>query len=308
MSKVKSLLLPDAVRARSAARRGLRDYRSLWLEVIGLPFRQGYAEAGGVRTRYLNAGMDRPRNLILLHGFMSHAEIFMRNLAAHAAHFNTFAIDLVGMGFSDRPAFDYHAPVVARQVRDFMDAMGLETASVLGTSFGSRVAARFAVDYPERLEKLTLIAPSGLYFDPDRGERLIRLHFEDEDESTWDGAYAGINHIVGEQYMFDDIVGARKAVFSQPGVRDVDDHLKVHHLPETAGLSLLDEDGFRSIAAPTLIVQGVSDPLTCTVLANRIQRLIRRSRLVLMQDCNHAPYFEKPDAFNALHLDFLLET
>ena len=121
-------------------------FNSMWRELSGVPFSQGWIKAGDINTRYLHTGAVGLPGLIFLHGFIGHAEAFIRNLAAHGEHFNTYAIDMMGTGYSDKPDYPYHAPVVARQVRDFMDAVGMESASVLGTSYGSRIASRFAVN------------------------------------------------------------------------------------------------------------------------------------------------------------------
>lgn len=278
---------------------------SVWSELIGVPFEQGYAHAGSIRTRYLRTGPHDGPAVIFLHGFMSHADVFARNLAPHGERYQTFAIDQVGMGFSDKPDVPYHAPLVAQQVADFMDAMGVERAAVVGTSFGSRVAARFAVDHPGRLETLTLVSPAGLRWDPVRSARILKNHIEDHDESTWEGARAGLGLIVNQDAMEDDLIAARRAVFLQPGVREAAPNLAVQHEEATAPLSLCSEEEYRSIAAPTLLVKGVLDDRTDTTLAREIAELIPGARLELVEGSIHAPYFERPDTFNRLHLEFL---
>lgn len=281
------------------------DFVSFWSAIQGLPFRQDYAQAGDVRTRYLEAGERGKPAVIFLHGFMSHADVFLRIFPEHAKQFHTFAIDVIGMGFSDKPDYPYHAPVCAKQVADFMDAVGLDRATVVGTSFGSRIVSRFAIDYPDRMDKLTLVSPAGLRFDPERGKRLIKNHLEDHDESTWDGADAAMRLIVNGQYMFDDAIAARMQAQSQPGARDAYPHLAVHHLPETAELSLISADDYRSIDVPALVIKGLKDELTDTSLTEEIAGLLPQGRAAYIHDTIHAPYLERPDAFNEIHIPFL---
>ena len=64
---------------------------------------QGYLDAGGVRTRYLHAGDASKPPLVLLHGSGGHAEAYVRNLEAHAEHFSTWSIDMLGHGYTDKP-------------------------------------------------------------------------------------------------------------------------------------------------------------------------------------------------------------
>lgn len=283
-----------------------RAHWSVWTELLGVPFEQGYVQAGSIRTRYLRTGPRTGPAVILLHGFMSHADVFARNLAAHGVHFQTYAIDLVGMGFSDKPPVPYHAPLVAQQVADFMDAVGLASAAVLGTSFGSRIAARFAVDHRDRLDALTLVSPAGLRFDADRSARILRNHIEDHDESTWEGARAVLGVIVNPDALEDDLIAVRRAVYRQPGIRDAAPFLAVHHLEETAQLSLCTSDEYRSIDVPTLVVKGMLDDRTDLSLAKEITELIPDARLELIDRSIHAPYFERSDEFNRLHIEFLL--
>src|SRR5882724_13218048 len=81
------------------------DYRSIWMYLKELEFRQGFVDTPvngvTVRTRYAEAGgLDKP-HAILLHGTGGHWETFAPNLAALSEHFHCVAIDMVGNGFSD---------------------------------------------------------------------------------------------------------------------------------------------------------------------------------------------------------------
>ena len=62
----------------------MAEHESVWGDLQGVPFAQGYLDAGGVRTRYLHAGDSSKPALILLHGSGGHAEAYVRNLEAHA--------------------------------------------------------------------------------------------------------------------------------------------------------------------------------------------------------------------------------
>lgn len=285
-----------------------RDYESIWTHLQGIEFEQGYVDAGGIRTRYLHAGSRGAPVVVFLHGFGSHCDVWVKNLEAHGEHFSTYAIDLMGTGYSDKPDMDYHAPILARHVLDFMDAVGVDRASIVGTSMGSRVAARFAVDYPERTSTLTLVSPAGLYFDKERAARILRTHIEDNDESTWEGAEKGLRAIIREDRLFPDIIAARRAVFRQPLIRERYPRFAVQHLEDSAEKSFCSEDEYRSISAPSLIIKGVKDEFTDTSLAQTLGKLIPDSALLFIEGSIHAPYFEVSDEFNRKHLQFLLDS
>src|ERR1700709_1418 len=78
-------------------------FESVWSDLQGVPFSQGFLDASGVRTRYLHAGDPSKPTLVLLHGSGGHAEAYVRNLEAHAEHFSTWSIDMLGHGYTDKP-------------------------------------------------------------------------------------------------------------------------------------------------------------------------------------------------------------
>ncbi len=60
----------------------MQPYKSMWSDLIGVPFSQGFIDAGGLRTRYLSSGSPEQPLLLFLHGVGGHAEAYVRNLAA----------------------------------------------------------------------------------------------------------------------------------------------------------------------------------------------------------------------------------
>ena len=77
------------------------EFESIWSDLQGVAFSQGYLSAGGVRTRYLRAGDPAKPVLMLLHGSGGHAEAYSRNFGPHADHFWFVAIDMLGHGWTD---------------------------------------------------------------------------------------------------------------------------------------------------------------------------------------------------------------
>ena len=131
-------------------------FNSVWSDLQGIAFDQGYVDANGIRTRYLHAGQSDKPGLIFLHGTGGHAEAYTRNLAAHARHFNTYAIDLLGHGYTDKPDYDYEISRYIEHLLGFIDAMGMDRVSLSGESLGGWIAGAFAVAHPERVDRLVL--------------------------------------------------------------------------------------------------------------------------------------------------------
>ncbi|WP_051380560.1 alpha/beta fold hydrolase [Bradyrhizobium sp. WSM1743] len=120
-----------------------------------------YALSGDINIAYQTMG-DCPNDIVLVPGFMSHIE-FMHELPGYTAflrRLSTFArvvtFDKRGQGLSDRVS---DAPSLEQRmddVRAVMDAVGSESAALLGSSEGCAMSALFAATYPERVTKLVL--------------------------------------------------------------------------------------------------------------------------------------------------------
>src|SRR5580693_5713089 len=141
------------------------EHQSVWSDLQGVPFVQGYLDAGGVRTRYLRAGDSANPVLIMLHGSGGHAEAYVRNLEAHAEHFSTWAIDMLGHGYTDRAGHPLEIHDYVEHLLEFMAAIGVERAHISGESLGGWVATRVAIDHPERVDRLVLNTTGGSQAD-----------------------------------------------------------------------------------------------------------------------------------------------
>jgi len=115
------------------------EYRSIWSDLQGVSFSQGYKDANGVRTRYLHSGADDKPVVLFLHGTGGHAEAYCRNIGPHGEHFSAWAIDMLGHGLTDKPDYDYEIPRYIDHIAGFLDAIGAEKASLSGESLGGWV-------------------------------------------------------------------------------------------------------------------------------------------------------------------------
>lgn len=111
--------------------------------------------------------------IVLLHGIPMNAYLWRKVQAGLEDNFQTYAIDMLGYGQSDKPAeADYSWTGQARRVAGFMDALGLKKAVVAGHDQGGGVALCFATQYPERLTKFMMI--NGCCYDYCLPRFLIR--------------------------------------------------------------------------------------------------------------------------------------
>lgn len=124
----------------------------------------------GRRVRVARAG--RGPAIVLLHGIVSSLETWAGVFPALSRHHLVLAPDLRGHGRSTGGPGDYSLGAHASGVRDLMDAMDVERATIIGHSLGGGVAMQFSYQHPERTERLVLVGSGGL--GPEVGP-LLRL-------------------------------------------------------------------------------------------------------------------------------------
>ncbi len=116
-----------------------------------------------VRLSAIDVSPDRPRRVIVfLHGFGGQAMQWRYQLQKFSVENRVIALDLRGHGRSDKPASSYSMDEMQADLRAALDALGVTEPFVLvGHSFGGAVASEFALQHPERLERLVLMATAG---------------------------------------------------------------------------------------------------------------------------------------------------
>src|SRR5215207_10629296 len=112
----------------------------------------------GVRLRYAEQGDPAGRPVVMLHGYTDSSFSFSRALPLLDPGRRVYALDLRGHGDSERPAGGYAVSDFAADVLAFMDARGLERATLVGHCMGSLVAQRVALVAPQRVERLVLVS------------------------------------------------------------------------------------------------------------------------------------------------------
>lgn len=281
---------------------------TLWTDLFGLPFRQTYYDAGGVRTRVLEAGQG-PRALVFLHGSGGHAEAYVRNIGAHAEHLRVLSVDMLGHGLTGKPDRPYQIHDYVEHLRALLDAAGIERAHLSGESLGGWVAARFAALHPDRVDRLVLNTAGGLSSDPGVMERFRELSLAAVREPDRDTVRRRLEFLMYDPAgVTDDLVETRFQIYRQPGFARAMENILCLQIMSVRQANLLGETELAGIAAPTLVVWTTHDPTAPVTVGRRFADLIPDARLVVMDECGHWPQFEKPEDFNRFSLDHLTGT
>lgn len=283
-------------------------HKSVWSDLTGVSFAQGYLDADGIRTRFISSGSPEKPLLLLLHGTGGHAEAFSRNFAAHGEHFWTVAIDLIGHGWSDKPNSGYEIADYGAHVLAAMDALGRTRAHISGESLGGWVAAWLALHHPERVDRLVLNTAGGWTAHPDVMARIKRLSMEAARDPSPERIRTRLEFLMYDtSRVNDDLVETRRAIYAQPGFPDVMEKILCLQDMDTRRRNMFSDEETQAIASPTLVLWTSHDPTASPEEGKRIAALIPGARYDVMNECGHWPQFEDPDRFNAIHLGFLLD-
>lgn len=260
-----------------------------------------YATADGLRVHFHSLG-DGPA-VVFLHGsgpgasgysnFIGNAEVLA------AAGFRCVLVDNLGYGRSDKPDRDYGMDFIAAGTLAVLDACGIDRATLVGNSHGGAQAMWLALNHPQRVERLVLMAPGGLE-DRDtymsmRGIRsMMRCIYGPEGITLAGMKKVFEKQVVDPACVPEGVIEARYALAMTQPTR-VFRTLAVPNLAER----------LPDIHVPTLGLWGADD-LFCPVSgAERLARGIPNCRVTTFSQCGHWVMVEKRQDFDRLLLDFL---
>lgn len=261
-----------------------------------------FIEVEGKRIHYLKQGEGRP--IILVHGFGLSTFSWRKLIPLLSKRYTVFALDLLGFGLSDKPTDgDYTLEAQARLVINFMDALRIPSATLIGHSMGGVVVSRAAVESPSRIESLVLInsgfyggkPPSFLKYLFFPFPRLLARYFFSRSfrEKILKRTYYDPSLITNEA------IEKRMIYAKTPHVLEA-----LTKMVET--LSNINNVGLtENIRRLTLIIWGEEDRVIDRAEPRRIHSEIRGSQLKYIKECGHMALEEKPEEMAVLIFEFL---
>jgi non-heme chloroperoxidase len=242
----------------------------------------------GPRLHYAERGDRTGQAIVFLHAYVDSWFWFSRVLPLLSPEYHAFAPDQRGHGDSDRPECCYTVDDFAADVDAFMDAVGVEEASLVGQSSGGLIAQRVALDYPHRVSRLILIgAPITLLHNEaliELGEEMLALEDPIPPEFVREFVESTIYHPVPEEFL----AGAVSECLKVPA------HVWRDYWK---GVLLTVDDTARlgEIGAPTLILWGEQDALLPREEQERRAAAIPEATLRVYPDTGHAVAGERPE-------------
>jgi pimeloyl-ACP methyl ester carboxylesterase len=281
------------------------------------PWRHAFVQANGLRFHYVEAGTGPL--VLLLHGFPESWRAWRHQIPALAQGRRVVAVDLRGYGDSDKPprVADYAPDILSADVAALIQALGAETATVIGHDWGGAIAWGTALDHPKVVEKLVVVnCPHPRIFlralssNPAQMLRSWYMLFfqlpllpELVLSRRVDSLIVG-SSTRPEAFTAEDRAELR-AAFQTPGAARAAVNYYRAAFRARATRRRVQEDA-RRIAAPTLLLWGDRDQALGRELTEGMDPLFSgRFEQVHFPDASHWVCEEQPEAVNREILRFL---
>lgn len=209
--------------------------------------------------------------------------------------------DLIGYGYSDKPDdVDYPLDFFVECVKQTLDQIGVDRYSLVGNSLGGAIAIKYALDYPDNVEKLVLMAPGGVDDQPDYfkmpGMQIMREVFTSPEPVTPERM---------KQFIIDALVWNADVVDDQlVQERWATAQLQNPQVVKTMTVPNM-TDRLSELRGPTLVFWGMNEKMMPESGIMKLAKGCRNSRVILVSECGHWVMAEHRELFNRMTLDFL---
>ena len=245
--------------------------------------------ATGLRVHYAEQGAREGEAIVFLHAYADSWFSYSRVLPLLSPSYHAFAPDQRGHGDSDKPQCCYTADDYAADVDAFMEAVGIEKATLVGDSSGGLIAQRVALDYPHRVSRLVLIgSPTTLVNNEtvmEAGKQMLAALADPiPREFVRDFHESLIHHPVPQEFLNTALSQTLKAP-----ARVWRDYY------EGVVLTTDDRSRLAEIGAPTLILWGEQDAVLPREEQERRAAAIPNATLRVYPDTGHLVHWERPE-------------
>jgi pimeloyl-ACP methyl ester carboxylesterase len=277
--------------------------------------RERKAVLNGHEFSYLDSG-DGPA-VLFIHGLTGSHRSWSHLVEAMNTDHRVLAPDLFGHGASAKPMGDYSLGAHAATLRDLLDLLDIDRVTLVGHSFGGGIAMQLCYLFPQRVERLLLVASGGLGREVSPllrsatlpgaewvlpviasswvsgqveavGRTLARMGWRPSRDVTQ--AWHGFTSLADADTRRAFLATTRSVI--DPGGQTVTAH---GHLP-------------MGVEIPTLVVWGTRDRMIPSWHATTAQHVIAGSRVELFDGAGHFPHLDEPERFAALLRDFMADS
>jgi len=254
--------------------------------------------------------------VVFVHGLLGYSFSWRHNLDCFAQHRDVYAVDLLGIGHSDRPetgAVDFSLEAAAVRLVDFLRSLGHPQVDLVGTSHGGAVAmlaCSLDRSSPQPLiRRLVLVAPAHPFMTNAR----MRLAFFRTPFGRMVMRYliprslALSRKSLGSMYADESLITPESRAGYAVNLNDPRSYDYALEVIRTWRPDMLQlQKALRSIAAlPVLLLWGADDRVVSASSGLLLREFFRNSEYVVLPRVGHLPYEEAPGEFNRRMLHFL---
>ena len=271
---------------------------------IGLLPEGKYADcANGYKIHYLDEGQGEV--VVFLHGSgpgaSGHSNFKGNYPFLVAAGYRCIVPDHIGYGFSDKPDdVDHPLSFFVECIKQTLDCAGVDQCTLVGNSLGGAVAFGLALDYPELVQKLILMAPGGLNDLPEYqampGMQKVFQVFGSGEPVT----PAVMKDLFATGLMFNGELATDELVEERMQVMQI---MNGHVMATMQIPNIVDQ--LHKIKCPCLAFWGMDEQMMPESGLMKMVKAIPHLRTILLNECGHWVMVEHEGTFNRACLDFL---
>jgi 2-hydroxymuconate-semialdehyde hydrolase len=260
---------------------------------------------GSFNTNVHDIGQGKP--LMFIHGSgpgvtaWANWRLVMPELAKTR---RVIAPDMVGFGFTDRPAgMTYNMDTWVQQALDVLDALGIEQTDLVGNSFGGALALALTIRAPHRVRRLVLMGSVGVPFDITPGLEAVWGY-----EPSIEGMRKLLDLFAFDRSLVnDELAQLRYAASIRPGFQE--SFATMFPAPRQRWVRAMEsrESDIRALPHETLILHGRDDLVIPLSTSLTLSQWIAKSQLHVFGQCGHWTQIEHSARFIRLVSDFLCE-
>jgi len=251
----------------------------------------------GSKIHYLEAGAGP--DVVLLHGLGGDSSHWAFNINALSHRFHVIVPDQIGFGMSDKPLINYRVGTLVDFLDKFFAELNLNRVTLVGNSFGGWIAADYTIEHPDKVTRLVLVDSAGFALPKDFDmQQLSALN-----PSTREQMRALAGRVIYNSELF-----VNEAMIDLMFTRHLTagDGFTIDKLIGSLGRSedVLD-NRLGKIKVPVLIIWGKQDGLLPLSDGERFKKEITGARLIVFDQCGHAPMVEQAAKFNDEVIKFI---
>jgi proline-specific peptidase len=269
-----------------------------------------FAEVNGIKLYYEVHGDGYP--LFMLHGYGATSKVWIGQVDALSRHYKVIVYDQRSSGKSDHPSEEYTLDTLVEDLKGLMDYLKVENTHLMGQSMGGWVSQNFALKYPDRVNKLVLIATNhkgaGTYTLRDTLIELYELAKTNKEDAFW--KYAKLVH--HRSFLKEMKADPEKNFYGLWSAKDlmeefIDNQMtpKDYELLEKAASmhSLLDR--LSEVKHPTIIIRGSLDRFSPQLVMDEMHAALANSTIKSFENSGHHVFIERAPEVNESIIDFL---